>query len=182
MNNLNFQANDIAVVNMLAGSKLSANILKKYNVEEALSSLNCSSVEFPLIADEHQPIPVGPGIYLNRVYTKENQRMNVDQRHSLVSSLARAAFDFFIVSGWNGSFRMVSFRDAGGLSLVNIGLVHEHTLDSFISSHPRAIVGERTVNCGQTLEQMTAVISSTLWEIPLYNDLNSIRKAVSTLA
>lgn len=177
MNNVNLQVNDIAVIKELAGADMTAYIAKQYDTDASV--INSSEVTpFHCLASNDTPVELATGIYVNRCYIGDHEYPNQNVRFRLYNGLALKAFDFFSKSGWNGAFRVVSFRDNGPLGLIHVGIVHELVLNEFLQAYPRANVGETNVNCGLTLPQMRGVISDLLYHLPSYNNASDILRHI----
>lgn len=114
MKNVNILATDIAAINALSGVELTDFLTAGYQVNMS-GEREVSLVGFPCLASNKQPVEVGPGIFINRVYSKDSQSLSGKLRYDLSNGLATSAFSFFSQSGWYGGFRVVSFRDNGQL-------------------------------------------------------------------
>jgi len=177
MKNVNILTTDIAAINALSGVELTDFLSDGYQVD--YSGERGALVEFPCLASNKQPVEFGPGIFINRVYSKDSQSLNGKLRYDLSSGLATSAFSFFSHSGWYGGGRVVSFRDNGPAALINIGIVHENVLNTFCADFPRANVSENRFHCGMTLEQIRMFISDTAYYMPLYNNESDFRRLAS---
>lgn len=49
---------------------------------------------FPCLASNKQPVEVGPGIFINRVYSRDSQSLSGKLRYDLSNGLATSAFSF----------------------------------------------------------------------------------------
>lgn len=123
MKTLNIQVNDIAAISALGGSMLADIIAAQYKVID--DTKDASEMAMPCIAYGQIPANIGPGVFINRVYSMDSQSLSASQRYELFNGLATQAFTFFFQSGWYGAFRVVSFRDNGPAGLLNIGIVHK---------------------------------------------------------
>lgn len=123
MKTLNIQVNDIAAISALGGSMLADIIAAQYKVID--DTKDASEMAMPCIAYGQIPANIGPGVFINRVYSMDSQSLSASQRYELFNGLATQAFTFFFQSGWYGAFRVVSFRDNGPAGLLNIGIVHD---------------------------------------------------------
>ncbi|WP_373932110.1 hypothetical protein [Escherichia coli] len=112
MKNVNILTTDIAAINALSGVELTDFLTAGYQVNWS-GEREVSLVGFPCLASNKQPVEVGPGIFINRVYSKDSQSLCGKLRYDLSNGLASGAFSFFSHSGWYGGFRVVSFRDNG---------------------------------------------------------------------
>ncbi|MGT8473849.1 hypothetical protein ACVUF6_16175, partial [Salmonella enterica subsp. enterica serovar Typhimurium] len=110
MKNVNILTTDIAAINALSGVELTDFLTAGYQVNWS-GEREVSLVGFPCLASNKQPVEVGPGIFINRVYSKDSQSLCGKLRYDLSNGLASGAFSFFSHSGWYGGFRVVSFRD-----------------------------------------------------------------------
>ena len=128
------------------------------------------------------PRNIGPGVFINRVYSMDSQSLSASQRYELFNGLATQAFTFFFQSGWYGAFRVVSFRDNGPAGLLNIGIVHDKVLNEFCDDFPRANVSETGFNCGMTFDQIRMFISDLAYQMPLYNNQDHFVKLAKHLA
>ncbi|HCO7128702.1 TPA: hypothetical protein OBV19_004900, partial [Escherichia coli] len=116
MKNVNILTTDIAAINALSGVELTDFLTAGYQVNWS-GEREVSLVGFPCLASNKQPVEVGPGIFINRVYSKDSQSLCGKLRYDLSNGLASGAFSFFSHSGWYGGFRVVSFRDNGPAAL-----------------------------------------------------------------
>ena len=182
MKNTDLQANDIAVLKALTGNALYQNIAEQYEANSELLAQPVPEIVFPCLASAHKPVAIEPGIFVNRLYCNDNDRIQPEFRNQLYTGLVDAAFDFFIRSGWYGAFRVVSFHDNGPLSLINVGLVHELVLNDFLKAFPRAIVSENTLHCGLTKFQMHMFLGDKLYEMPLYNNSSAVLRKIELMA
>ncbi|RRD47356.1 hypothetical protein EIA08_34315, partial [Escherichia coli] len=98
----------IAGINALSGVELTEFLPAGYQVNWS-GEREVSLVGFPCLASNKQPVEVGPGIFINRVYSKDSQSLCGKLRYDLSNGLASGAFSFFSHSGWYGGFRVVSF-------------------------------------------------------------------------
>lgn len=175
MKNVNILTTDIAAINALSGVELTDFLTAGYQVK-CSGEREVSLVGFPCLASNKQPVEVGPGIFINRVYSRDSQSLSGKLRYDLSNGLATSAFSFFSQSGWYGGFRVVSFRDNGPAALINIGIVHENVLNAFCADFPRANVSVTRFHCGMTLEQIRMFISDTAYDMPLYNNESDFRR------
>ena len=170
MKTLNIQVNDIAAISALGGSMLADIIAAQYKVID--DTKDASEMAMPCIAYGQIPANIGPGVFINRVYSMDSQSLR----------LATQAFTFLFQSGWYGAFRVVSFRDNGPAGLLNIGIVHDKVLNEFCDDFPRANVSETGFNCGMTFDQIRMFISDLAYQMPLYNNQDHFVKLAKHLA
>ncbi|EFN8261354.1 hypothetical protein EB651_20115 [Escherichia coli] len=180
MKTLNIQVNDIAAISALGGSMLADIIAAQYKVID--DTKDASEMAMPCIAYGQIPANIGPGVFINRVYSMDSQSLSASQRYELFNGLATQAFTFFFQSGWYGAFRVVSFRDNGPAGLLNIGIVHDKVLNEFCDDFPRANVSETGFNCGMTFDQIRMFISDQAYQMPLYNNQDHFVKLAKHLA
>lgn len=180
MKTLNIQINDIAAINALGGSVLADIIAAQYKVTGDTKYV--PEMPMPCIAYGQTPANIGPGVFINRVYSMDSQSLSASQRYELFNGLATQAFAFFFQSGWYGAFRVVSFRDNGPAGLLNIGIVHDKVLNEFCGDFPRANVSETGFTCGMTLDQIRMFISDRAHHMPLYNNQDHFVKLAKRLA
>lgn len=181
MKNLNININDIAAINALGGSVLADVIAAQYEVK-GYKEGTVTEMPMPCIAFGQTPANIGPGVFINRVYSKDSQSLSSSQRYELFNGLATQAFSFFCQSGWNGAFRVVSFRDNGPAGLLNIGIVHDMVLNEFCAGFPRVNVSETGFNCGMTFDQIRMFISDRAFHLPMYNNQDHFVKLGKCLA
>nr|WP_258557556.1 hypothetical protein [Salmonella enterica] len=101
MKNVNILDTDIAAINALSGVELTDFLTAGYQVNW-LGEREVSLVGFPCLASNKQPVEVGPGIFINRVYSRDSQSLSGKLRYDLSNGLATSAFSFFSQSGWYG--------------------------------------------------------------------------------
>ncbi|ENR9964068.1 hypothetical protein ACEXTD_003054 [Salmonella enterica] len=180
MKNLDIQINEIAAINSLGGSLLAKIIADQYEVIG--ETKYTAEMTMPCLAYGQTPANIGPGVFINRVYSMDSQSLSASQRFELFNGLANQAFTFFLQSGWYGAFRVVSFRDNGPAGLLSIGIVHDKVLNEFCADFPRANVSETGFNCGMTFDQIRMFISDRAYQMPLYNNQDHFVKLAKRLA
>ncbi|VCX04481.1 hypothetical protein BANRA_05024 [Escherichia coli] len=92
MKNVNILDTDIAAINALSGVELTDFLTAGYQVNW-LGEREVSLVGFPCLASNKQPVEVGPGIFINRVYSRQPVSER-EMRYDLSNGLATSAFSF----------------------------------------------------------------------------------------
>nr|WP_233341483.1 hypothetical protein [Escherichia coli]UGK56414.1 hypothetical protein [Escherichia coli] len=59
---------------------------------------DASEMAMPCIAYGQIPANIGPGVFINRVYSMDSQSLSASQRYELFNGLATRAFTFFFSS------------------------------------------------------------------------------------
>lgn len=93
MKTLNIQVNDIAAISALGGSMLADIIAAQYKVID--DTKDASEMAMPCIAYGQIPANIGPGVFINRVYSMDSQSLSASQRYELFNGLATQAFTSF---------------------------------------------------------------------------------------
>lgn len=86
MKTLNIQVNDIAAISALGGSMLADIIAAQYKVID--DTKDASEMAMPCIAYGQIPANIGPGVFINRVYSMDSQSLSASQRYELFNGLA----------------------------------------------------------------------------------------------
>ncbi len=131
MKNVNILTTDIAAINALSGverrtfyCRVSGKLVRRKGFAGGLS----------VFSKPTAPVEVGPGIFINRVYSKDSQSLCGNCAMTCLMVWHPAHFHFLPFRlVWDS---VVSFRDNGPAALINIGIVHENVLNAFCADFP----------------------------------------------